>query len=286
MLDPKDWISERQTAGTILGLKVTKWLVRRKTKYQMLELALTEEYGLAFALDGCFMLTERDEFFYHEMLVHPALLSLPEPGSVLVVGGGDGGALREVLKHPSVKRAVLVEIDEEVVKAAQKHLASVHQGSFYDERAQVVISPGEEYVKRWEAEFDAIIVDSTDPVGPGRRLFEPEFFASCRRALKDEGVMALQAGTPFHHPEELTSTLLTLGKLFGAVKPYLGFVPTYPSGMWAYILTGTQRIEFDKDLIERRYRERNLQTRYYTPELHFAAFVLPRFVQEMVEKAL
>lgn len=283
MLRDKEWISELQTPGTILGLKVARWLVRRRTRYQQLELAQTEEYGLALSLDGCFMLTERDEFFYHEMLVHPALLSLPEPRQVLVVGGGDGGALREVLQHPSVEKALLVEIDEEVVKVAREYLPSVHRGSFDDARAEVIIAPGEEFVRGRRAEFDAIIVDSTDPIGPGRQLFEAEFFASCKEALKEGGILALQAGTPFHYPDELSSTVAKLRGLFPLVKPYLGFMPTYPSGMWAYILAGWDGLEPDKGTVERRYRERNLKTRYYTPDVHFAAFVLPRFVEELVK---
>ena len=285
MLDEWEWIYELQTPGTILGLKVRKWLVRRRTPYQQLDLALTEEYGLAFTLDGCFMLTERDEFFYHEMLVHPAMLSLESPRAVLVVGGGDGGALREVLRHPPVEEAVLAEIDPDVVEVAREHLRPVHAGSFDDPRTRIFITPGEEFVRKQDARFDVVIVDSTDPIGPGRRLFEPEFFAACRDALKPGGLLALQAGSPFHHPEELSTTVARLRELFDRVQPYLGFMPTYPAGMWAYILAGGEAVDTPQSVIESRYRARNLRTRYYTPELHFASRVLPRFVEELVSSA-
>jgi len=282
----RKWLTERQTEGTLFSLEVKRWLERRRTKYQLLELAETRDHGRALALDEKFMLTERDEFFYHEMLVHPALLSHREPKKVLIVGGGDGGALREVLKHPSVEEAFLVEIDEEVIEASRRHLPSVHFGAFDDPRARVVVAPGEEFVKGRRGEFDAVIVDSPDPVGPGRRLFEPEFYAFCRLALRPGGVMALQAGTPFYWPDLLTKILGALKNLFPIVRVYLGFVPTYPSGMWAYVLTGLRDFYVEEERIPQRFEERKIETRYYTPEVHKAAFALPRFIAELVERAL
>lgn len=284
MLEPDKWMWEMQTPGTIFGLKVKDWLVRKKTPYQYLEIALTEDHGLAMSLDGCFMLTERDEFFYHEMLVHPALLSLPRPYSVLIIGGGDGGALREVLRHP-VKEAYLVEIDQDVLDAAAQHLEPIHKGSFYDPRVKIITTPGEEFVLKTEKRFDVIIVDSTDPIGPARRLFEEEFFVSCRKALKEKGLMALQAGTPHLHPEELVSTVQALRKLFPYVEVYLGFMPSYPSGMWSYVVAGGRSAKVKLSVLEKRCKERGLTTKYYTPELHLAAFNLPRFVQELLARA-
>ena len=194
--------------------------------------------------------------------------------------------MREALKHPSVEEAYLVEIDGEVVEAARRHLPSVHAGAFDDPRAKVVIAPGEDFVKGRRGEFDAVIVDSPDPIGPGRRLFEPEFYAHCRLALRPGGVMALQAGTPFYWPDLLSRILKTLKNLFPIVRVYLGFVPTYPSGMWAYVLTGLRDFYAEEGNVAQRFEERRLETRYYTPELHRAAFVLPRFVARLVEEAL
>lgn len=277
-----DWLCEEQTEGVELRLRVRRWLVRRRTPFQELELAETEELGRVLALDGKIMLSERDEPFYHEMLVHPALLSHPSPERVLVVGGGDGGTLREVLRHPSVKQAVLVEIDQAVIEASRKHLASIHQGAFDDPRAKIVIAPGEEFMARHHGAFDVILIDSTDPVGPGEALFTSGFFAACREALREGGLLALQAGTPFYWPEELAQVVERLRHSFPYVGVYLGHVPTYPSGMWSYVLAGLFDFRRADSELEGRFAACGLSTRYYTPALHRAAFVLPRFVEELL----
>jgi len=264
-----------------LRLRVRRWLVRRRTPYQELVLAETEGLGRVLALDGKIMLSERDEPFYHEMLVHPALLSHPSPERVLVIGGGDGGTLREVLRHPMVQEAVLVEIDQAVIEASREHLSSVHQGAFDDPRTRIVISPGEEFISRCQDPFDAILIDSTDPIGPGEALFSPEFFLACRRALREGGIMALQAGTPFYWPDELSNTTKGL-RAFPYLGVYLGHVPAYPSGMWAYVLAGLFDFRGAEPELEERFAARGLATRYYSPALHRAAFALPRFVEELL----
>lgn len=280
-----DWLCERQTEGVKLALRVRRWLVRRRTPYQELALAETEELGRVLALDGKIMLSERDESFYHEMLVHPALLVHERPERVLIVGGGDGGTLREVLSHPPVQRATLAEIDREVIDASRKFLASVHQGAFDDPRAEIEIQPGEEYVRAHPREFDVILVDSTDPIGPGEALFTQEFFSACRGALREGGLLALQAGTPFYWPHGLAQVVERVKALFPHVGVYLGFVPAYPSGMWAYILAGLSDFRAAEPALEGRFSARGLVTRYYTPALHRAAFVLPRFVEELLAGA-
>ncbi|MGY4707667.1 polyamine aminopropyltransferase [Candidatus Bipolaricaulota sp. J31] len=281
-----DWLSERQTEGVELSFRVRRWLVRKTTAYQRLELAETEDLGRVMALDGKIMLSERDEAFYHEMLVHPALLAHPSPRKVLIVGGGDGGTMREVLQHPTVDEVWLVEIDGEVVEAAKEHLPSVHRGSFADPRARVKIAPGEEFVTEHEGEFDAVIVDSTDPVGPGEALFTEEFFRGARDALTEGGVLAMQAGTPFYWGRELGEILTKVKGLFSCVRLYLGHVPVYPSGMWAYVLASERDLAAEEANFARRYTERGLETVYFTPALGRAAFVLPRFVEEIVHRAL
>ncbi len=277
-----DWLCERQTEGVELALRVRRWLVRRRTPYQELELAETEELGRVLALDGKIMLSERDEPFYHEMLTHPALLLHESPQRVLIVGGGDGGTLREVLSHPTVQRATLAEIDREVIQASREHLASVHQGAFDDPRAEIVIGPGEDFVRDHPQEFDVILVDSTDPVGPGEALFTGEFFAACRAALREGGLLALQAGTPFYWPQELAQVVERVKGSFPHVGVYLGFVPVYPSGMWAYVLAGLADFRAAEPELEARYSARGLSTRYYSPALHRAAFVLPPFLGELL----
>lgn len=276
----EDWLCEEQAPGVWFCLGVKRWLVRRRTPYQVLDLAETESHGRVLALDGKFMLSERDEFFYHEMLVHPALLCHPSPAQVLVVGGGDGGALREILRHP-VKRAVLVEIDNAVVEVAKEWLASVHQGALSDPRVEVVISPGEKFLPEHKGEFDVIVVDSTDPIGPGAALFESKFFADCRAALREGGILSLQAGTPLLWPAELQGVVKILRELFPVVVPYLGFVPLYPSGMWSYVLASTAALPSTAEL-ERRFAERRLSTRYFSPKVFHAAQVLPPFVEAIL----
>jgi len=284
-----DWLCEEQTEGVSYCLRVRRWLVRRRTPYQELALAETEELGRVLALDGKIMLSERDEPFYHEMLAHPALLLHESPKRVLIVGGGDGGTLREVLRHPTVEKATLVEIDREVIEASREHLPAVHQGAFDDPRVELVIGPGEEFALAHPGEFDVILVDSTDPVGPGEALFTPEFYATCRTALQEGGLLALQAGTPFYWPEELAQVVERLKRVFPHVGVYLGFVPAYPSGMWAYVVAGLFDFRRVESELGERFAARGLATRYYTPAVHRAAFVLPRFVEEllgMVPKAL
>lgn len=280
------WLSERQTEGVELSFRIRRWLARKETPYQRLDLAETFDHGRVLALDGKIMLSERDEAFYHEMLVHPAMLAHEAPRAVLVIGGGDGGTLREVLRHPTVQEAHLVEIDPEVVEVCRELLGSVHRGAFDDPRVRVHISPGEEFVRGRAGEFDVIIVDSTDPIGPGAALFSPEFLGDCRRALRDGGVLALQAGTPFYWPEELSSVLKALRSLFPWVRAYLGHVPVYPSGMWAYALAGLRDLSAEEARLEERFAERNLETVYLTPRFCRASFVLPAFVERLVEGAL
>lgn len=276
----EDWLCEEQAPGLWFCLGVKRWLVRRRTPYQDLDLAETESHGRVLALDGRLMLSERDEFFYHEMLVHPTLLSHPSPEKILIVGGGDGGALREVLRHP-VQEVTLVEIDPEVIEVCKEWLPSVHQGAFLDPRVHVEISPGEHFLPEHTGEFDVIIVDSTDPIGPGAALFQPSFFQACQRALRPGGSLALQAGSPWFHPEELQEVVRNLKNLFPMILPYLGFMPIYPSGMWSYVLASFSEIP-GEEVLWKRYRARNLHTRYFTPKVFRAACALPPFVAELL----
>ncbi len=278
----RDWLGEDQAPGVRFSLEVEERLFRHRTVHQEIEIVQTSALGRALALDGRFMLSERDETFYHEMLVHPALLAHEEPERVLIVGGGDGGALREALRHPTVREAALVEIDAAVIAASREHLATVHAGAFDDPRVRIAISPGEAFLPDCSRAFDVVVVDSTDPVGPGQALFEREFLAACREALRPGGAIALQAGTPFYRPDVLTNLVADLRGLFSHVAPYVGFVPSYPSGMWAYVLAGDRDLEVEETVLRERFRARKLVTRYYTPRLHRAAFVLPRFVEELL----
>lgn len=278
-----EFFTEEQTDGVHLRLKVRQWLVRQQTAYQELVIAETTELGKLLALDGKVMLTEADEAFYHEMLVHPTLMNLDRPETIAVIGGGDGGTVREVLRHPSVRQVFWVEIDEAVLKACRQWLPSVHQGVFDDPRVQVTVAPGEEWLSQFHAAFDAIIVDGTDPVGPALPLFEPPFFRTCRQALKPQGILVLQCGTPFYFRDEVQKVWRNLKEVFEVVRLYLGFVPTYPSGLWSYAMASRNLPMLDEATLQSRYRERGLMAcRYYCPEVHLASFVLPPFVKALL----
>lgn len=276
------WIAEDQAPGVRLSLQVQGRILSTRTPYQDLEIADTEALGRALLLDGRIMLTQRDEAFYHEMLVHPALLRHPALRRVAVVGGGDGGALREVLRHP-VQQVTLIEIDREVIAACQEHLREVGQGAWEDPRVRIVIAPAEEFLPQTPGAFDALIVDSPDPIGPGAQLFSPEFLSACRHALRPGGIASFQAGSPFYAPHVLRDLVAGLRTLFGSVLPYLGFVPSYPSGLWAYVLATERPAEGGVGELEARFRARGLATRYYTPRLEPGAFALPPFVEELVK---
>ncbi|NLO90015.1 MAG: polyamine aminopropyltransferase [Clostridia bacterium] len=275
---------EEQVEGVHFHLKIKQWLLRQKTRYQELIVAETEDLGRMMALDGKVMLTEADEAYYHEMLVHPLMVMLDNPQTVAVIGGGDGGSVREVLRHPSVKKVYWVEIDEAVVEASRSFLSSVCMGIFEDPRVDLIIAPGEEWLADKEDAFDALIVDGTDPIGPALPLFEQPFFEMCRRVLKAHGLFSMQCGTPFYFHNEVRMVNRNLGSVFPQVKLYLGYVPTYPSGLWAYAVAGERLNELNLSEIRKRCEQRGLTNlRYYSPEIHLSSFVLPPFVQELLE---
>lgn len=276
-----EWIAEDQAPGVRLSLRVRKRILARSTPYQALEVVDTEALGRVLLLDGRIMVTERDEVFYHEMLVHPALLRHPAPRKVAIVGGGDGGALREALRHP-VEEATVIEIDREVIAACREHLGEVGKGAWEDPRVRIVISPAEEFLPAVPKAFDALIVDSTDPIGPGVALFSPEFLRACRRALRPGGIAAFQAGSPFYSPDVLRGLVTDLRKEFPSVTPYVGFVPSYPSGLWAYVLASDGTASAEE--VEARFRARGLVTRYYTPRVDQGARALPAFAEALAQE--
>lgn len=278
-----EFFVEEQTENVRFSIRIKRWLSRKMTKYQLLEIAETCELGKLLGLDGKVMLTESDERFYHEMLVHPPMVSHPSPQSVLVIGGGDGGTLREVLKHPTVEKVTLVELDEDVIEECKRWLPEISQGAFEDERLNIVIDKGEEFVRRCANEFDVIIVDSTDPIGHSEPLFTEPFYRACKRALKDRGILCTHCGTPFYFKEKVREIVGHLKAVFANVRLYIGFVPTYPSGLWGYCISSDESLAVDIEELERRCRMRGLTScSYYTPKVHEAAFVLPAFVEALI----
>jgi spermidine synthase len=238
-------------------------------------------------LDGLVQTSEGDEYWYHEMLVHPALCSREELGRVLVIGGGDGGTLRRVLEHRP-EQAVMCEIDEAVTRACREHMPSVSAGAFEAPNATVVFEDGMAYVDRHPDTFDVIVVDSTDPVGAAVVLFTPEFYAACRRALRSGGVLVQQTGSPFYQGAEFATALRNMATAFDAVEVYQGFVPTYPGVVWSYTTatSGPPVSATPPEMVAARLADRGITTRVYTPEVHRAAFALPAFVRDLVREAV
>jgi spermidine synthase len=264
---------ELQTPTAGIFFTVRRVLHRSRSAFQTIEIIDNATYGRVLLLDGLVQTTERDEFYYHEMLVHPALASHPRPQNVLIIGGGDGGALREVLKHP-VRRAWLVEIDGEVIHACEKHFPWLRP-ALRDPRAELVVADGDKFIAETRERFDVILVDSSDPVGPSTVLHQAAFFRKLKARLKPGGTIAAQAGSLMLHMDSHRRKAAFLKTIFRYPLFYVGPVPTYPVGMWCY--------NFLSDRVDPR-RQRKLRVprglKYYDPDVHRAAFALPAFLKK------
>ncbi|HEY8530711.1 MAG TPA: polyamine aminopropyltransferase [Limnochorda sp.] len=274
------WFTEKQTPVLTIGLKVRRLLEYRQTGYQELAVLETEQYGRMLALDGIIQTTEVDEPSYHEMIVHVPMATHPRPRRVAVVGGGDGGSIREVLKHPTVEEAVLIEIDPEVIEASKRWLPSL-SSALDDERVQVVAADGREYMERAARgelpRFDVVIVDSTDPIRAAEGLFSQPFYQAVRDALNPDGILVAQTESPWVNQDWVKGAYQAMSQVFPLVRLYLSVVPTYPAGLWSFTLGS-----LGPDPLKPQGQPPQGACRYYTPELHQAAFVLPAFVQELI----
>lgn len=255
-------------------------VVSERSAFQRIEIYEHPTFGRVLVLDGLVQTTSRDEFVYHEMLVHVALLSHPSPRRVLVIGGGDGGTLRRVLEHP-VERAVMVEIDERVTALCRAHMPEIAAGALADPRAQVRFEDGVRFVAETDERFDAILIDSSDPVGPGEPLFTPDFYRAARARLAPGGVLAAQSGSPYFQQDELHRTHANASAAFPDVRVYLASVPTYPGVLWSFLLAG-ERLALEPDAAADRAADRKLETRYWTPAVQRGAFDLPGVVLDAI----
>jgi len=278
------WIEETFHPHWRVRLAAARVLHEVKTDHQHLVIFQNETWGTVLMLDGVCQLTTSDEFIYHEMMAHVPLMALERPRRVLVVGGGDGGVLREVLKHPSVEKATLCEIDRAVIDLSLKHYPEIAGGSFNDRRADIVVADGLKYVAGSKERFDAIIVDSSEPIGPSAVLHTRAFFADCKRALKPGGILVTQNGLPFLFPEHLKATSGIFASLFKATSPYLCTQPCYFGGPFALNWASDDNVLLEVPVmaLRRRMAKRGIRTRYYTPEVHQAAFALPAYVADAV----
>lgn len=259
-------------------MKINKTLHTEQTEFQNLEMAETEEFGNMLFLDGMVMTSEKDEFVYHEMVAHVPLFTHPNPEQVLVVGGGDGGVIREILKHPGVKKATLVDIDGKVIEYSKKFLPTI-AGKLDDPRVEVKVGDGFMHIAESENEYDVIMVDSTEPVGPAVNLFTKGFYAGIAKALKEDGIFVAQTDNPWFTPELITNVQRDVKEIFPITRLYLANIPTYPSGLWTFTI-GSKK--FDPLEVEDS-RFFDIDTKYYTKEIHKAAFVLPKFVSDLIK---
>ncbi len=271
------WYTEVQTPSVRFSCKVKETLYQVRTPYQELAVIETEPFGRMLVLDGMVQTSIGDEFVYHEMIAHVPLFIHPQPKTVLVIGGGDGGAIREIVKHPEVEKAVLVEIDGEVIASAKKYLPEIAD-ALTDPKVEVRVEDGIAYLQQCQNKYDVIIVDSTEPVGPAIGLFSQEFYESVHRALRPDGILVAQTESPFFNQDILLQAYRGMKAVFAKRVTYLANVPTYPSGLWSFTLASKQ---YDP-LSDPRRPGSGFTSRYYTPELHGACFALPKFVRDIL----
>ena len=278
------WFDEALGVGLQLGLEVESVLFRETTEHQDLVIYQTAQWGRVMALDGIMQVCERDEFIYHEMLTHVPMLAHGAAREVCIIGGGDGGMLREALRHP-VDRVTMIEIDDSVVELSKTWLPSISAGAFDDPRGDLVIADGARFMAETDRSFDVIIVDSTDPMGPGEVLFTSEFYGHCKSRLTPGGVMTTRSGVVMIQGGELTTTVRRLGEHFADAHGYIAAVPTYAGGFMAFGW-GTDDLslrQISVDQLRERFAAINLDTKYYNPDLHRGAFALPSYIAERVE---
>ncbi|MDD2453860.1 MAG: polyamine aminopropyltransferase [Synergistaceae bacterium] len=270
------WVTEEQSENMRLSLRTSNVLLNGKSPYQDILLVETEEYGRMLILDGAIQITERDEFCYSEMMAHVALCSHPDPRRVLIVGGGDGAVLREVLRHDVVEKATLIDIDEEVINASKNFLPTINV-ALGDPRADVRPMDAMVYIKAAKKEFDVAIIDSTDPVDFAAGLFESAFYRDIYTALKDDGMAVAQTESPFTDTSVVKSAFREMESVFPVTRMYWGAMPTYPSGMWTYTIGSKKH---DPSIPQRETPD---NVRYYSKQIHTAAFVLPPFLRDLLK---
>lgn len=271
------WFTEYWTDYVKLSVRIKKHVFSKETKYQKIDIYDSYEFGRFMALDGYIMLTERDEFIYHEMIAHLPMNANPTIRKVLVIGGGDGGTVRELLRYPDVV-VDMVEIDEEVVRACREYLPLTAH-AFDNPRVHLMFADGIEYVEKAEKTYDLIIVDSTDPSGPGLSLYKNEFYKNCQRLLSDEGIFINQHESPYFDDTRASMRDIhrKLKPLFPIATIYQAFIPTYPSGHWLFGYASKKThpdFRGDEKLLA------SFKLKYYNKEVHQAAFALPNYVRE------
>ncbi len=276
------WYTQEHSPNVRFSIKVDRHVYSEQSKFQRIDVMESYEFGTFLTLDSQMMVAEKDEFIYHDMMVHVPLATHPHVDKVLVIGGGDGGAIRELTRYKSIKHIDLVEIDERVVAVCKKFLPQT-ACKLEDPRVQIHYEDGLRFVRGKETEYDLILVDSTDPFGPGEGLFTKEFYGNCYKALKEDGVLINQHESPYYerNVSSLRKTYERITPFFPIAKLYGTCIPTYSSGYWLF---GFASKKYDpiKDLGEERWNALGLETLYYNTSIHKGSFALPNYIRKLI----
>jgi len=271
------WYTEKQTENVGITCKTSKSLHVEQTEFQHLAVIDTKQFGRMLVLDGMVQTTIQDEFVYHEMIAHVPLNTHPNPRNVLVIGGGDGGTIREIVKHPAVEKATLVEIDRRVVEVSRELLPEISY-ALDNPKVTVIYDDGIKHVEDNTGIYDLIIVDSTEPVGPAVELFSSRFYGYIHNSLKEDGLFVAQTESPFFNGDIIRNCYQKISNIFPVTRLYLANVPTYPSGLWSFTI-GSKKYDPENPSLS---GQTEYPTRYYTPRVHKGAFCLPKFVEELL----
>ncbi|MDF2588254.1 MAG: spermidine synthase [Anaerocolumna sp.] len=276
------WYTEEHTKYARFSIKIDRQLASVQSDFQRIDILESKEFGRILTLDGYLMVTEKDEFIYHDMITHVPMATNPNIKKVLVIGAGDGGTIRELVRYKNITHIDMVEIDEEVVKVSKEYLPFTACG-LDDERVHIHFEDGLRYVRRKTGEYDLIIVDSTDPFGPGEGLFTKEFYGNCYNALNDEGILVNQQESMYYssYAESMKRAHKRIKDSFPIARIYQAHIPTYPSGHWLF---GFASKKYDpiKDLDDNKWNQLGLKTKYYNTELHKGSFAIPNYVKEQL----
>ena len=279
------WVIEHDAGLIGAGFRVSEHLHHEVTPYQTIDIYRTEAHGNMMVLDDAIMLTDAHEFTYHEMLVHVPLMVHPDPRRVVVIGGGDGGAVRAVLKHPGVTQVTLCEIDHRVTEVSRDYFPELTAWIDKDPRAELVFDDGVKYIRENRGCFDVILIDSTDPVGPAQGLFTAGFYATVRDALAKGGIMACQGESYWYYPALVQEQVASIGRVFPHQGYYHSQIPCYPGTVWGFAIASLAGHAFDQPRDPSRFAAIEPFCRYYRPQIHQAAFVLPAFAHAMIRDA-
>ncbi|MEW5923688.1 MAG: polyamine aminopropyltransferase [Candidatus Zixiibacteriota bacterium] len=275
------WFSELHQGKSGLTVKIKGLVESTQSKFQRIDILDTEDFGKMLVLYGSIMVADKDLNSYNEMLTHVPIFTHPRPDNVLIIGGGDGGALTNVLKHPEVKKATMCEIDKMVVEISRKHFPKLAPG-FKDKRARLVFQDGKDFINNSKEKYDIILLDLSDPVGPAADLFQKKFHQKVHDCLNSDGIMIAQSESPYYNPATVKQMYKNLREIFPIVRMYTAHVPIYPSAYWSFAFCSRRYDPID-DFDANRYKKLRLKNNYYNAEVHLGSFLLPEYVKNLIK---